>query len=44
MSIYYERHFADDLQELRARLRIQPAPTKAEAMAMVQDGTAQGPL
>jgi len=35
MSVYYERHFRDDLDELRARLRVAPAPSRAEAPPLV---------
>jgi ubiquinone biosynthesis protein COQ4 len=33
MSIYYEKHFNEDLQELRARWRITPAPPVPEHLA-----------
>ncbi|KAK4535394.1 hypothetical protein CDCA_CDCA04G1419 [Cyanidium caldarium] len=35
MSVYYERHWSDDLQQLRRRLRITPA-------TMADDGSATG--
>jgi hypothetical protein len=33
MCIYYEQHFEEDLQELRARWRITPAPPVPEHLA-----------
>lgn len=33
MCIYYELHFEEDLQELRARWRIMPAPPVPEHLA-----------
>jgi len=41
MCIYYEKHFEEDLQELRARWRITPAPPVPEHLAPKLKGVGQ---
>ena len=42
MSIYYEHHFEEDLQELRTRWRITPAPPPPQHLATKLNQAAAG--